>query len=1151
MPQSTNRRRTRRHKPALRRPDRTRHSRRRLFAETLETRVLLTTVASLNPPANSHNAPASTDIAATFDLNINGATASVQTFAVNSQQGGPLLAGAATVAVDGATVTLNPTSDFYPGELVQVTATSAIQSTSADPVVPHVWQFRTGVAGGSGEFLDSGQDLGVGANNTQSIGVALGDLDGDGDLDAFFANIGTGNGVYLNEGGVFTDSGQSLGTGGGEVALGDFDGDGDLDAFVVTGGANQVWQNDGSAVFTAGQSLGSSASGKVAIGDFDGDGDLDAFVANGGYSNNANRVWINTGGTFRDSGQAIGSHTSNSVAIGDVDGDGDLDAFVTNYGQDLRVWLNNGSGTFSDNGQNLPGSETNNVALGDIDGDGDLDAFVVNNNQPDRVWFNDGSGTFTDSGQQLGGNNESDSVSLGDVDADGDLDAMIANYLGQGNRFFVNDGNGAFTDSGQFMGNRNSRDLALGDVNGDGALDFVVANTNHFQNIRSTNRVWLNQNLTPSVTLSVDATTIPEAAGTATVTATLSAAHTAVVTVDLETSGTATVTDDYSLSGTQIVIPMGAMSGAITITSVQDVVDEPDETVVVDISAATNAQESGIQQAIVTILDDDEPPVPDVTLAIDAATIAEAAGVANFTISLSEATTVPVTVDLSVSGTAAAGDYAVSGTQVVIAAGATSGAISVTAVQDEVDEADETVIIDITNVAGGNEVGDQQETTTILDDDIPPSFAVTSLEATDSGFVLQFTNPLDGGDLNLYDTQNAGMGAADVVVRGGTSGNVSGSLIVGERSVEFVKSGGPMEADTYRVTLRSATDGFEDTGGMTLDGNGDGTGGDDYVNTWTVAAVPDGARTVSIPDFVRGPGQDVNLPADRTTGIPITISEGDNVRAADLRITYDPALLEITGATAPAGGSVIVNTTTTPGVAILVFFSSASLPAGSTTFINVQATVPTADASANYGLQQVLDLHSVTIGDGNDNEFAIIVDDAHHFATYFADVSGNGRINASDAAQVARFAALIDAGFAGSLNVDPINVGDISGNGRINAADASRVAQFAALIDVPEVPPVPGGIRITGLVNPGLRIVGTIPIIVNPAARLSKSDNAAESVTSDFRVVENFASQGSDDQIAVDQMMADLANSVDGELGEPDSVTALAGTLDELLSAID
>ena len=92
----------------------------------------------------------------------------------------------------------------------------------------------------------------------------------------------------------FADSGQSLGSANSARAvLGDLDGDGDLDAFVGNNGANTVWMNDGSGTFTdSSQSLGTSDSQNVALGDLDSDGDLDAFVAN--YQS-TNRVWINDG----------------------------------------------------------------------------------------------------------------------------------------------------------------------------------------------------------------------------------------------------------------------------------------------------------------------------------------------------------------------------------------------------------------------------------------------------------------------------------------------------------------------------------------------------------------------------------------------------------------------------------------------------------------------------------------------------------------------------------------------------------------------------------------------------------------------------------------------------------------------------------------
>jgi hypothetical protein len=302
------------------------------------------------------------------------------------------------------------------------------------------------------EFTNSGQTLG----NSASWSVALGDLDGDGDLDAMVANrFSNPNTVWTNDGnGTFTNSGQTLGNVSSfSVALGDLDGDGDLDAMVANwDSANPVWTNDGSGTFTnSGQSLGYNNSISVALGDLDGDGDLDAMFAN--TDGEGNTVWTNDGsGTFADSGQSLGNRFSFSVALGDLDGDGDLDAMVANGDLDAivgnfygnTVWTNNGNGTFTDSGQSLGYNYSISVALGDLDGDGDLDAMVGNYGEiyypgdPNTVWTNDGSGTFANSGQSLG-NSNSISVALGDLDGDGDLDAMVANTSGQHNTVWTND----------------------------------------------------------------------------------------------------------------------------------------------------------------------------------------------------------------------------------------------------------------------------------------------------------------------------------------------------------------------------------------------------------------------------------------------------------------------------------------------------------------------------------------------------------------------------------------------------------------------------------------------------------------------------------------------------------------------------------------
>jgi len=346
---------------------------------------------------------------------------------------------------------------------------------------------RPSAVGQPGVFIDSGQFFSP--ENSQA--VALGDLDGDGDLDAFLANIGPDR-VWLNDGsGRFEATAQLLGNDySTSIALGDLDEDGDLDAVVgnAYGQPNRVWLNDGTGHFTdPGWLLGTSSTHGVAIGPLTSlaPGDKpDLFVANEG----CNEVWWQWG-TFGlvHSGQCLGYLYSQAVALGDLDGDGDLDAFIANRGHD-KVWLNDGTGLFTDSGQWL-GSDTDQsmaVALGDLDGDGDLDAFVANGlgvPYPDRIYLNDGSGFFTESGLALGAT-DSRGVALADVDGDGDLDAFVVNN--GANWVWLNDGLGNLTDSGQRLGRWDSRGVAMGDLDGDGDPDAFVVNG------PQPNKVWLN-----------------------------------------------------------------------------------------------------------------------------------------------------------------------------------------------------------------------------------------------------------------------------------------------------------------------------------------------------------------------------------------------------------------------------------------------------------------------------------------------------------------------------------------------------------------------------------------------------------------------------------------------------------------------------------
>jgi hypothetical protein len=348
----------------------------------------------------------------------------------------------------------------------------------------------------------------------QTYAMALADLDGDGDLDAFLVNGKNegqaSNTVWLNDGaGHFRDSGQRLGLAEHRtLALGDLDGDGDPDALVGTTGWVVVFLNQGGA--QGGRAGTFKDSGRVpdtvtfwggihplALGDLDGDGDLDAFIGQccGGLMMvdgktpvpllPYNSAWLNESASgsgrfpLRDSGQRLEPGGSVGIALGDLDSDGDLDAFVANSRIDLeagpvplcnQVWLNDGAGRFHDSGQRLSQADSRAVALGDLDGDGDLDAFIGTNG-PAMVWLNDGKGQHTDSGQRLG-SGLTRAVYLQDLDGNHDLDAFVDR--GTSGEIWLNGGASMMTDSRQRLYYSNQHAIALGDIDGDGDADVVA-----------------------------------------------------------------------------------------------------------------------------------------------------------------------------------------------------------------------------------------------------------------------------------------------------------------------------------------------------------------------------------------------------------------------------------------------------------------------------------------------------------------------------------------------------------------------------------------------------------------------------------------------------------------------------------------------------
>jgi len=236
--------------------------------------------------------------------------------------------------------------------------------------------------------------------------AAMGDLDGDDDLDCVSHSAAGSSGVLLNDGKGTFASGSSAAFGS-DCELADLDGDADLDAVCIAPvtEAGRVFLNDGSAVFTrTEQVLGDSAPRALAIGDVDADGDIDAVMVQwwGGIRTAPNLVWLNDGKGAFTAGGNLGDEGTD-IALGDVDGDSDLDAMVSHAGPYLsgpyhatRLFLNDGVGGFTHDGRTLGEPSFHWFELGDLDGDGDLDAFVYHQfvsssrSSYSAVWFNEG-----------------------------------------------------------------------------------------------------------------------------------------------------------------------------------------------------------------------------------------------------------------------------------------------------------------------------------------------------------------------------------------------------------------------------------------------------------------------------------------------------------------------------------------------------------------------------------------------------------------------------------------------------------------------------------------------------------------------------------------------------------------------------------------
>ncbi|SFM64442.1 Calx-beta domain-containing protein [Chitinophaga sp. YR627] len=221
------------------------------------------------------------------------------------------------------------------------------------------------------------------------------------------------------------------------------------------------------------------------------------------------------------------------------------------------------------------------------------------------------------------------------------------------------------------------------------------------------------------------------------------------VTVNFTVAGTATAGTDYTALGTSVVIPAGQNSITLTVPVLDDQIIEGTEAVTVTITGgtATNAGAftAGTNNVATVNINDDDNTATNKVISITAANDGTEPGTnAAFTISLPAGVTVneDITVNFTVAGTATAGtDYTALGTAVTIPAGQNSITLNVPVLDDQVIEATETVIVNVTGGTAATAGAFTASTTNAA-----ATVNITDNDNTAANKVISITRTADGSE---------------------------------------------------------------------------------------------------------------------------------------------------------------------------------------------------------------------------------------------------------------------------------------------------------------------------------------------------------------------------------------------------------------------
>jgi len=214
------------------------------------------------------------------------------------------------------------------------------------------------------------------------------------------------------------------------------------------------------------------------------------------------------------------------------------------------------------------------------------------------------------------------------------------------------------------------------------------------------------------------------AGDTSTITLTADQAPIKDTQVNLTLTGDAVPVTDYQSVSPNITLRAGTTNASLTIQTLAHAAIQPDRHIVVTLAPGPGYNLASPSSATILIAGDKgDAARPLVTLTSAVQHLAKGQSYP-VTISLSRATTVPLTIALTYGGTAQDGvDFTPPGGSIVVPAGQTSLTISVPTVQDNVVETDRVLVVSVAS-ASGYRVGSPSAASVVIESQVIPELQI-------------------------------------------------------------------------------------------------------------------------------------------------------------------------------------------------------------------------------------------------------------------------------------------------------------------------------------------------------------------------------------------------------------------------------------------